>query len=140
VLAADLLADVHRLVLAGPMPRVPARILDWAEGFLPESSAARPALARLQAAASRLTDGIVYGDPGPEILVAEGRPPALIDWGTPTRGPLLYDVAAWALHFSAGDLARLDRFFRHHRKRSVLAPSEYDHFADAVTLARASVP
>lgn len=134
-LAADLLAHVHRLVLAGDMPEVPARILDWAEGFLPEAGVARPAVDRLRASCSRLTQGVVYGDPSPEILVARGRPPALIDWGTPSWGPLIHDVAAWALRFSAGDPRRFDRFVGRYQQHSVLGPTEYDRLADAVALA-----
>ena len=37
----------------------------------------------------------MYGDPSPEILLAEDGGAALIDWGTPSWGPQLHDVAAW---------------------------------------------
>lgn len=134
-LAADLLARVHALVLSTAMPEVPARILDWAEATMPQTSGARPAVARLKAAGSGLTQGILYGDPSPEILVARGRSPALIDWGTPSWGPLIYDLAAWALRFSAGDRHRFDRFVSRYQEHSVLAPAEHDQLADAVLVA-----
>lgn len=38
---------------------------------------------------------VVYGDPSPEILVSADGNVGLIDWGTPSWGPQLHDVAAW---------------------------------------------
>ena len=135
-LAADLLAHVHRLVLAGDMPEVPARILDWAEAFLPEAGVAearrRPAQGELFAG---LTQGVVYGDPSPGDP-GRARPASGADrLGTPSWGPLIHDVAAWALRFSAGDPRRFDRFVGRYQQHSVLGPTEYDRLADAVALA-----
>lgn len=43
---------------------------------------------------------MLYGDPSPEILrnPTTGRL-ALIDWGTPSWGPLLFDLLTWERFF-----------------------------------------
>ena len=58
------------------------------------------------ATASRAREGIVYGDPHPEVLVrADTGELALVDWGTPSVGPLLHDVAAWLVAYDHSDPA-----------------------------------
>lgn len=57
---------------------------------------------------SALATGVLYGDPPPEILHDPGTDElGLIDWGTPSSGPLLFDVLTWELFArqSAGDEA-----------------------------------
>lgn len=50
--------------------------------------------------------GIVYGDPSPEVLVGDQDRAALIDWGTPSYGPLLHDVAVWSEAFASDEAGR----------------------------------
>jgi aminoglycoside phosphotransferase (APT) family kinase protein len=38
---------------------------------------------------------VLYGDPSPEILIADDGAVGLIDWGTPSWGPQLHDVTVW---------------------------------------------
>ncbi|ASR34481.1 hypothetical protein BAY61_05180 [Prauserella marina] len=43
-----------------------------------------------------LSHGVLYGDPAPEVLRdADTGELALIDWGAPSRGPLLHDLVCW---------------------------------------------
>lgn len=45
--------------------------------------------------------GVLYGDPSPEILQDSTTADcALIDWGTPTSGPLLFDLLTWERFFA----------------------------------------
>lgn len=66
------------------------------------SAAARRAwqLAEAAVAAGGLTISLIHADPGPDsFLLSEAGPgpDALIDWATPLRGPLLYDLASFAV-------------------------------------------
>jgi Ser/Thr protein kinase RdoA (MazF antagonist) len=47
----------------------------------------------------QLTVSVIHADPGPDgfLLGGDGAPDALIDWATPLRGPLLYDLACFAV-------------------------------------------
>ncbi|MGB6454647.1 MAG: phosphotransferase [Streptosporangiaceae bacterium] len=50
----------------------------------------------------RLSISVIHGDPGPERFVlgdgtGDGARDALIDWATTLRGPLLYDLACFAV-------------------------------------------
>lgn len=45
-----------------------------------------------------LTFGVLYGDPSPEVLRDNLTGAlALIDWGTPSWGPVLFDLVSWQL-------------------------------------------
>jgi hypothetical protein len=49
-----------------------------------------------------LSEGVLYGAPAPEILQDPGSTAlALIDWGSPSWGPLLHDVVSWQLFLTA---------------------------------------
>jgi homoserine kinase type II len=50
-------------------------------------------------AARQLTVSVIHADPGPDgfLLSGDGTQDALIDWATPLRGPLLYDLACFAV-------------------------------------------
>ncbi|HEY2508327.1 MAG TPA: phosphotransferase [Streptosporangiaceae bacterium] len=48
----------------------------------------------------QLRVSLIHGDPGPDSFLLSGRdsgPDALIDWATTLRGPLLYDLASFAV-------------------------------------------
>jgi Ser/Thr protein kinase RdoA (MazF antagonist) len=47
----------------------------------------------------QLAVSVIHADPGPDgfLLGGDGAPDALIDWATPLRGPLLYDLACFAV-------------------------------------------
>lgn len=47
----------------------------------------------------RLSVSVIHADPGPDgfLLGGDGEPDALIDWSTTLRGPLLYDLACFAV-------------------------------------------
>lgn len=145
-LAAGLLATVHGALLdARPAPAVPARLLDWFADVYRNSSNRRGLqalddLARIEASVA-LTYGVVYGDPSPEVLVdRRSGDVALIDWGTPSWGPLLHDVATWASFLARGSGRSDDaaRFVSTYRKLGRLDPEEYRALplVDAVRTAR----
>ena len=77
---------------------MPTRLVEWWRNFAEArgDAAALSVLDRVDevALADGLPDAVVYGDPSPEVHDADGRL-ALIDWGTPSWGPLAYDVGAW---------------------------------------------
>lgn len=88
-------------------PRPTGVLLDYYAGEanrLPDSALAEALPALLRAlAVNPVQDGTLYGDPAPEILIATtADAPALIDWGTPSRGPLLFDVVTWHVFVTAG--------------------------------------
>lgn len=47
----------------------------------------------------QLSISVIHADPGPDgfLLSGDGAPDALIDWTTTLRGPLLYDLACFAV-------------------------------------------
>ncbi|WP_194927276.1 phosphorylase family protein [Catenulispora pinisilvae] len=109
--AGDLLGQVHRALGAMPAaPRPAGKLLDFynqqADAVGGAAGAAlKQALVDIHAFNTRtpLDFGILYGDPAPEIL----RDPdtgtlALIDWGTPSFGPLLHDLVAWQAFLTVG--------------------------------------
>lgn len=111
--AGDLLGRVHT-ALAGSTQLPPAG--DLLRFY--ESEAVRLGGAvggRLTAAVRRvdamvqsghLQCGVLYGDPSPEILRNPlTRELALIDWGTPSWGPLLFDLLTWERFFGDGPAA-----------------------------------
>lgn len=103
-IAGDLLGRVHAVLLRDSARGwVPNDLLRWCESHAKtnpdadtsEALKALTALFELDAGGA-LKKAVVYGDPSPEIIVGE-RPgeSALIDWGTPSWGPLAHDVACW---------------------------------------------
>ena len=76
---------------------VPADLLEWLAGHANETAnrAAAEFAATIAEHRHRLRFSVVYGDPSPEVLVATDGSLSLIDWGTPSWGPQLYDVAVW---------------------------------------------
>jgi Ser/Thr protein kinase RdoA (MazF antagonist) len=102
-IAGGLLGRVHAILLRdSARDWVPNDLLDWCESYAETRPAvatdhALSALARLRDLGGQRT-AAVYGDPTPEILVDESGEPALIDWGTPSWGPLAHDLACWLRH------------------------------------------
>ena len=47
----------------------------------------------------QLPVSVIHADPGPDgfLLSGDGAQDALIDWATPLRGPVLYDLASFAV-------------------------------------------
>ena len=47
----------------------------------------------------QLPVSVIHADPGPDgfLLSGDGAQDALIDWATPLRGPVLYDLACFAV-------------------------------------------
>lgn len=142
--AGDVLGRVHAaLAAADPRPEVPGELLGWFDGFLSGSNdgSVRESLRRIQAMVSRglLTIGIVYGDPSPEVLVQATGELAVIDWGTPSVGPLLHDVCVWASAFAPAEVAR-EAFVASYRRHAALGEHEYEHIDDFRPLLRSLVP
>lgn len=83
---------------------------------------------------------VVYGDPSPEILVDGDAATGLIDWGTPSWGPQLHDVAAWLRWLGeepGSGSRREDRFLGGYREHVPLSRTElallalYGSYGDA---------
>src|SRR5439155_9860057 len=88
--AGALLGQIHHaLQLQGERSWVPAALMEWmakqAESPSVDEARLGRALEHLQCFANEvaLTEGVVYGDPSPEILIGGGRV-SIIDWGTPS--------------------------------------------------------
>ena len=98
-LAGEALGRAHAVLLRESRRNwVPANLVDWFESRGAPPVAAVRDLDRL----GLLTWAVVYGDPSPEVLVGESGGLGLIDWGTPSWGPLLHDVACWTTFFRVG--------------------------------------
>ncbi|MEY9862777.1 Ser/Thr protein kinase RdoA (MazF antagonist) [Catenulispora sp. GAS73] len=138
-LAGDLLGRVHRTLMSPEAPMPAGSLLDFYADEaqrLPGSPLAEALPALLDALAEKpLPIGTLYGDPAPEILIISAGPdthdvPALIDWGTPSRGPLLFDVVTWHLFVTSGcppavrDTAG-ERFLAAYRRRAPLADIDF---------------
>ncbi|MCA1570367.1 MAG: phosphotransferase [Chloroflexi bacterium] len=80
-----------------PRGRAPADLIEWLAGHAHQTANQRAAelVSSIAGQRHRLGFSVVYGDPSPEILLAAEGTAALIDWGTPSWGPQLHDVAAW---------------------------------------------
>lgn len=101
--AGQLLGRVHRALLRAEELRPAGELLVFYRDQAVRLGG--PVGARLGAAVDvvdlavrrgQLQCGVLYGDPSPEILRdrTTGRL-ALIDWGTPSWGPLLFDLLTW---------------------------------------------
>ncbi|MFE0380813.1 phosphotransferase enzyme family protein [Streptomyces inhibens] len=106
----DLLGRVHlALTRLAEVPRPAGHLLDFyaarAEQLGSHRGAALDkALSAIADFRTRtpLSEGVLYGDPAPEILQTLGQAPlALIDWGTPSWGPLLFDLVSWQLFLTS---------------------------------------
>lgn len=97
-IAGDILGRVHSFL--GQCSRrdwVPADLLEWLALFAAETRN-ETAAAMVQVLVDRSESvrfSVVYGDPSPEVLVSADGHLGLIDWGTPSWGPQLHDIAAW---------------------------------------------
>ena len=114
-IAGDLLGRVHSCL--GELSHrawVPANLLEWMTNFAEETKN-DAAAAMVQAIVDRsqfVKWSVVYGDPSPEILLTADGDVGLIDWGTPSWGPQLHDVAAWLRWLGERPAARSDREVR----------------------------
>jgi Ser/Thr protein kinase RdoA (MazF antagonist) len=96
--AGDLLGRVHaHLGECSRREWVPADLLEWSAEFAATTAntAASTVVDEISAVRDLVRFSVVYGDPSPEILVDVDGTVGLIDWGTPSWGPQLHDVAAW---------------------------------------------
>ena len=96
-LAGSLLGTVHSILSRISQPSwVPGQLLEWSAEHARHTN--NPAAARvveeIAASSDSVTFSVVYGDPSPEIMV-DATGIGLIDWGTPSWGPQLHDIAAW---------------------------------------------
>lgn len=129
---------------------VPADLLEWSELYAAttpgiDRGRVTKILATLRALqkSGELTSAVVYGDPSPEILVGDNGEVALIDWGTPSWGPLLHDVACWARFIDGGSASdRAQRFLSSYLGFVELSQGElrslplYGELIDALQLSR----
>ncbi len=96
--AGDLLGRVHAFL--GTSSRrdwVPADLLEWLAALAGATGNIEAATVVRTVADRRGTvrSSVLYGDPSPEVLVTTDGAVGLIDWGTPSWGPQLHDVAVW---------------------------------------------
>ncbi|MFD0361987.1 phosphotransferase [Nocardia sp. GCM10030253] len=102
-LCGELLGRVHRILLEAGDVTPAGKLLDFYTAEAGriggrEGNALNDALAAVREFDRDigLSYGVLYGDPAPEILRKTGSGElALIDWGTPSWGPLLHDVVCW---------------------------------------------
>jgi Ser/Thr protein kinase RdoA (MazF antagonist) len=125
--AGSLLAVIHR-ALWSDAPAVPARSLEWFADRGATDERVRHALAAIGPTDEGITFGVLYGDPSPELLRQPDGSFALIDWGTPSFGPLMYDVATWRGHIArhASTVRAADSFLSAYRQHGLPAPLEYE--------------
>lgn len=89
-----LLATIHGALVEPEAPRVPGAALAWFAEV--DDVTVHRLIEGIDLDA--LTCGVLYGDPSPEILREPDGALDLIDWGTPSWGPITYDVATWEGH------------------------------------------
>ena len=131
------LARAHSLLRFSPLP---PGIQSWhwvdpAASHLDIESWVRPAVRaaveRLHALQEEvpLTNGIPHADPAPEAFLVDtqGRA-AIIDWGSVTWGPLLYDLASARLY--AGDEPSFANVLAGYRGNRPLQPEEMNALPD----------
>ncbi len=114
-MAGDVLGRVHSFL--GESSRrdwVPADLLDWLADLAKESrnEAAAAMVQVIRDRSESVKFSVVYGDPSPEVLVSADGVIGLIDWGTPSWGPQLHDVAAWLRWLGERPGARSEREVR----------------------------
>ncbi|MFC9234950.1 phosphotransferase enzyme family protein [Streptomyces decoyicus] len=138
--AGDLLGRVHHALMTLPdVPQPAGRMLDYYKGEAKRlgrrrGAALRKALTAIADFRTRapLSEGVLYGDPAPEILQdPDSTALALIDWGSPSWGPLLHDVVSWQLFLTARqppDAASTveRRFLTAYRARRPISEGEMD--------------
>lgn len=108
--AGRLLARVHQTMREYPARSEPR--YQWPWGWVSQCLSTTPMPAHVNTAARRvwpqivrtvednqLSISVIHGDPGAEgfLLNGDGGMDALIDWATAMRGPLLYDLACFAV-------------------------------------------
>lgn len=130
--AGDLLGRVHAFLRVFSRRQwVPAELLEWSAAFALATGNERAA-AVVRAIADRsddMTFSVVYGDPSPEILMAADGAVGLIDWGTPSWGPQLHDVAAWLRWLGerpGSGSEREARFLGSYREHAPLSRTDLD--------------
>lgn len=102
-LCGELLGRVHRILRAAGDVTPAGGLLDfYTEEARRVGGRHGAALSEALAAVAEfdrdtgLSYGVLYGDPAPEILrLIDSDELALIDWGTPSWGPLLHDLVCW---------------------------------------------
>lgn len=136
--AGGLLGRVHAALAVFPCSRVPGRVIDWyqqqATAFGGEAVRGAEHVRDLWVA-GKLHCSIIYGDPSPEVLIA-GHATALIDWGTPSWGPVLHDIAVWTSHFGASHAQpqRQAEFLDAYREQAGISTTELRHLPALVDL------
>lgn len=145
-LCGDLLGRVHRTLSSLDGSLKPAgRLLDFYAAEAVRIGGRRGAALAAAVAAvcafdrrEGLTHGLLYGDPAPEVLRDDRSGTlALIDWGTPSWGPLLHDLVSWR-HIAAtqnpGDPRAAQRLTDFYRAQMTIADTELASLALFVTL------
>jgi Ser/Thr protein kinase RdoA (MazF antagonist) len=107
--AGRVLASAHKILADFPAGRVGRYQWPWEWVTRGLATIAMPARVRAAARdawtqivdavdARQLSVGLIHADPGPDsFLLNDAGPDALIDWATTLRGPLLYDLASFAV-------------------------------------------
>jgi Ser/Thr protein kinase RdoA (MazF antagonist) len=136
--AGSVLARVH-VSLMVDAPAVPGSVLQWFRGRAKDSHV-REALAGLDG--MPFTSSVLYGDPSPELLITGDDELAIIDWGTPSFGPVMYDVASWHGHIEthANDGAAAGAFLAAYQAESPVKPAEYGYLDAFACLWRSLTP
>ncbi|MEV0374730.1 phosphotransferase [Streptomyces sp. NPDC050636] len=138
--AGDLLGRVHHALMTLPdVPQPAGRMLDYYKGEAKRLGRRRGAALRQALTAiadfrttAPLSEGVLYGDPAPEILRdPDSTALALIDWGSPSWGPLLHDVVSWQQFLTAGQPPESaqtveQRFLTAYRARRPISEREMD--------------
>jgi Ser/Thr protein kinase RdoA (MazF antagonist) len=105
--AGRVLARAHKILRTYPaQDEPPSRWPSQCLGAVAMPEKVRAAAHRAWAEAvtairdNQLTISLIHADPGPDSFLLSGTDPgqdALIDWATPLRGPLLYDLDSFAV-------------------------------------------
>ena len=135
VIAGDLLGRVHFFL--GRFSRrgwVPADVLEWLADLAKERNdeTAAAAVEVIRGQSESVKFSVVYGDPSPEVLVSADGDIGLIDWGTPSWGPQLHDVAAWLRWLGERPGSRAERevrFLESYHRHVDVARADLDQLA-----------
>ncbi|MDA3648010.1 phosphotransferase [Saccharopolyspora indica] len=127
----DLLGRVHHVLRSAEDVAPAGRLLDFYQEEADRVGGQRGAALSDAVAAVRafdrdtgLTHGVLYGDPAPEVLRSPDDELALIDWGTPSWGPLLHDLVCWQRFGAAAGEDAAARLLSGYRTRMHLADAE----------------